>query len=86
MSMRNAAILALIAEALHEVLPELAEHELRESDSLEELGANSMDRAEIVMTVLERMDLDLPLVETSGTHTAGELAERLRDKAALKAT
>lgn len=84
--MSNTDVLDLIAEALHEVIPELASHELRASDNLEDLGANSIDRVDIVVIVLERMNLDIPLVETSGTKTVGELADRLRDKAALKAT
>ncbi|EPH43878.1 putative Polyketide biosynthesis acyl-carrier-protein AcpK [Streptomyces aurantiacus JA 4570] len=75
----------LITEAVREILPELADRDLHESDTLDALGANSMDRAEIVMTVLEEMDLDIPLVETHGPQNLGELARHLSDTAAVKA-
>ncbi|GHC53207.1 acyl carrier protein [Streptomyces flavofungini] len=75
----------LITEAVREILPELADRDLSESDTLDALGANSMDRAEIVMTVLEEMDLDIPLVETHGPQNLGELAQHLSDTAAAKA-
>lgn len=75
----------LITEAVREILPELADRDLGESDTLDALGANSMDRAEIVMTVLEEMDLDIPLVETHGPQNLGELAQHLSDTAAARA-
>jgi polyketide biosynthesis acyl carrier protein len=70
-------VLVLITGAMREILPDLQDHDFRESDSMDDLGANSMDRAEIVMTVLERMSLNIPLVETFGPHNLGELAEHL---------
>ncbi len=75
----------LITEAIREILPELADHTFQASDSLEDLGANSMDRAEIVMIVLEAMDLEIPLVDTYGPRNLGELAERLSEIAAVRA-
>ncbi|WP_431040583.1 acyl carrier protein [Streptomyces sp. P1-3] len=76
---------SLIAEAIREILPELADRDLTDADTLDDLGADSMDRAEIVMTVLEGMDLDIPLVETHGPRNLGELAQHLSGKAAVKA-
>jgi polyketide biosynthesis acyl carrier protein len=73
-------VLALIETTVREILPELAGRALGPADSLEELGANSMDRAEIVMTVLERMNLSMPLVETFGPRNIGELAHLLSAK------
>ncbi|MFD8522385.1 acyl carrier protein [Streptomyces capillispiralis] len=75
----------LIVDAVREILPELADHDFGETDTLDGLGANSMDRAEIVMTVLEEMDLDIPLVDTHGPRNLGELAQHLSDTAAVKA-
>lgn len=75
----------LIVDAVREILPELADHDFAETDTLDALGANSMDRAEIVMTVLEEMDLDIPLVDTHGPQNLGELAQHLSDTAAVKA-
>ncbi|MDJ0460310.1 acyl carrier protein [Streptomyces sp. H27-C3] len=83
--MTKEEVFSLIAEAIREVLPELEGRPFQHSDSLDDLGANSMDRAEIVMMVLEGMDLEIPLVETYGPHNLGELAQHLSDKAGAKA-
>lgn len=83
--MTSEEILPLITEAIVEVLPELDGHPFTESDSLEDLGADSMDRAEIVMTVLERLDLEIPLVDTHGPRNLGELAELLGEKTSARA-
>ncbi|MEU8268264.1 acyl carrier protein [Sphaerisporangium sp. NPDC049002] len=83
--MRSEEILPLITEAIVEVLPELEGHAFTESNSLEGLGANSMDRAEIVMLVLERLDLEIPLVDTFGPQNLGELAQHLSEKTSVRA-
>ncbi|GGP81755.1 MULTISPECIES: acyl carrier protein [Streptomyces] len=81
--MKSEEILPLIHEAIVEVLPELDGHDFQETDSLDALGANSMDRAEIVMIVLEAMNLEIPLVDTFGPQNLGELARHLADKTAV---
>ncbi|HEY0189505.1 MAG TPA: acyl carrier protein [Kofleriaceae bacterium] len=73
-------VLPLILDALHEVVPETAGVAAVPSDSMEDLGANSLDRADIVMMVLERMNLAIPLTETVGPRNLGELAQLLSDK------
>ncbi|WP_444944872.1 acyl carrier protein [Microbulbifer sp. ZKSA006] len=73
-------IYAMVVELTCEVLPELEDHQFQPSDSLESLGANSMDRAEIVMMALERLNLKIPRVETVGPENIGELAELFLDK------
>lgn len=64
----------LIVEFTCEVLPELAGHAFQPSDSLESLGANSMDRTEIVVMTMESIKLKIPRVETLGPENIGELA------------
>ncbi|WP_026122861.1 acyl carrier protein [Nocardiopsis halotolerans] len=77
--MRKEEVFQLVVDAVREVLPELQDHAFEESDTLADLGANSMDRAEIITTVLEGMDLDIPLVETFGPRDLGELAQHLSE-------
>ena len=52
----------------------------RGAGRLQELGANSMDRAEIVMLVLESMDLAIARSELFGPQNIGELADLLHGK------
>jgi polyketide biosynthesis acyl carrier protein len=74
------AIFALITKHAGEVIPRLETHDFQPSDSLRALGANSIDRSEIVMMTLEVMELDIPLSETIRAENIGELAALLHEK------
>jgi polyketide biosynthesis acyl carrier protein len=81
--MDKSETLELLVELVREVLPELADRPIGPSDSLADLGANSLDRADIVTMALERMNLDIPLVETVGPDDLGALAALLTEKSAV---
>jgi polyketide biosynthesis acyl carrier protein len=78
--MNRQEVLDLIARHAQEVVPELEGHAFVESDRLADLGANSMDRAEIVMMVQESLALSVPRVELFGPRNVGELADLLLQK------
>lgn len=73
--MNKSSILQLIATHTREILPGLENHVFVESDRLSDLGANSIDRAEISMLVQESLSLAVPRVELFGPKNVGELAE-----------
>lgn len=73
--MTKDAVLQLIARHAREVLPGLDDHEFVATDRLSELGANSVDRAEIAMLVQESLSLSVPRVELFGPRNIGELAD-----------
>jgi polyketide biosynthesis acyl carrier protein len=73
-------IVRLIGDCAREVLPDLADHEFTASDQLTDLGADSVDRAEIVMLVVETLSLTIPRTELFGPTNIGELAVLLREK------
>lgn len=75
--MNQQAIFDLIVKHSREVVPNISEHTFQWDDQLKELGANSMDRAEIVMMTLESLALKIPLVRTTQAGNLGELAELL---------
>jgi len=68
-------ILDIIAGHAREVLPGLEDYQFKGSDSLTELGANSVDRAEIAMLAQESLSLSIPRVEMVGPSNIGELAD-----------
>jgi polyketide biosynthesis acyl carrier protein len=76
------AMLQLIGSCAGEVLPQLAEHDFIRSDQLEDLGADSVDRAEIVSLVMESLSLRIPRTALSGPANVGELADLLVEKLA----
>lgn len=68
-------ILDRIARYAREVVPGLDEHSFVPADRLADLGANSVDRAEIAMLVQESLGLTVPRVELFGPKNIGELAD-----------
>jgi polyketide biosynthesis acyl carrier protein len=74
-AVKRTQVLDLIAQHAREVVPGLDDHSFAPSDRLVELGANSVDRAEIAMLVQESLGLSVPRVELFGPTNIGELAD-----------
>lgn len=73
--MTHRQLLDLIAKHTREILPGLDAHQFDDADRLVDLGANSIDRAEIAMMVQESLGLSVPRVELFGPRNIGELAD-----------
>lgn len=73
--MSKTEILEVIARHTREILPDLDAHQFEASDRLADLGANSVDRAEIAMMVQETLGLSVSRVELHGPRNIGELAD-----------
>ena len=73
--MTRKELLDLIARHTREILPGLDAHRFDASDRLADLGANSVDRAEIAMLVQESLGLSIARVELFGPRNIGELAD-----------
>lgn len=67
-------VFGIIVRHTREVLPELEGRSFQLSDSLRELGANSIDRSEIVMLTLETLSLRIPMIDVAKAENIGELA------------
>lgn len=78
--MNQENILSVIIASVREILPELAEHAIQRSDRLVDLGANSVDRAEIIAIVMEQLSLSVPRVELATAKNIGELADLIYAK------
>ena len=74
-------IFDVIVRHTRDVLPNLADHTFQSGDSLKALGANSVDRADIIMMTLETLALNVPLVEMARADISGNLAEIMYAKA-----
>jgi polyketide biosynthesis acyl carrier protein len=73
--MSKTELLDLIGQHTREILPGLDAHPFVASDRLADLGANSVDRAEIAMMVQESLGLTVSRVELFGPRNIGELAD-----------
>ncbi|HEV3039529.1 MAG TPA: acyl carrier protein [Candidatus Angelobacter sp.] len=78
--MTKTKLLELIAQHTREILPGLEQHQFVDADRLVDLGANSVDRAEIAMMVQDSLGLSVARVELFGPKNIGELAELFLQK------
>jgi polyketide biosynthesis acyl carrier protein len=78
--MTRTDLLNLIAQHTREILPGLDAHQFVASDRLVDLGANSVDRAEIAMLVQESLGLSVSRVELFGPKNIGDLADLFLQK------
>ena len=78
--MNQDEVLLIIKEVVCDLIPGVTADGISRFHSLEDLGANSMDRADVVMMVTERMELHIPLTETVGPRNIGDLADLLSEK------
>ncbi len=70
-------VLEIVAQRTREIVPGLEGHAFAAADRLADLGASSVDRAEIAMLAQESLGLSLPRVELFGPKNLGELADLL---------
>lgn len=79
--MNQQAIFDVIVGHTRELLPELENHAFVHTDSLRALGANSLDRADIIMSTLDSLNLQMSLLELAKAENIWELAGIIHGKA-----
>lgn len=72
--MNQEEIFQLITKLIIEVIPELEDHDFGYEESLTDLGANSIDRVEIVLLTKEALSIDVPQTQLAKVRNIGELA------------
>jgi polyketide biosynthesis acyl carrier protein len=73
-------IFAIVLRHVRHVLPDLDSIEIGMHDSLRDLGANSIDRADILMDVMQTLSLSIQRIELLGPRNLGELVELIHGK------
>lgn len=68
-------VIGIIKNNLGEIIPELEGAQISADDTLVALGANSLDRGELITLTLERLGLDVPRIEFASAQTINELAD-----------
>ena len=74
-------VFSVVKENVVGILDELDEALIVETAALKDLGANSLDRAEIVTGSMEDLGLSFPMRELAGVSNIGELVSFLYSKA-----
>lgn len=70
-------LLAVVLESVREILPTVEPHRLRPEFHLRDLGADSVDRVEIIATVLDRLGLNEPLASFSDLSDIDDMVDLL---------
>jgi len=76
------AILNILFSKVVEVVPDLQGRTLAPTDSMAELGLDSIERHEALLLTLEAIGLEVPLVKLHGPRNLGELADLLHARLA----
>lgn len=77
--MAEDTVFLALKEAATAVMTDLSAEKLTERASLRELGANSLDRAEILMRVMEAQRVMVPMIRFAQCQNLGEIARVLNE-------
>ena len=69
-----------VAEILAEQLDVEAEEITPETDIIDDLGADSLDIVDLVMSLEDEFDLEIPDEDVEGIRTVGGLTQYLEDR------
>lgn len=72
------AVLIAIRRSVLEVLPDLDPEAVTEEVSLTDLGANSIDRVDVVTMAMDELGISLSVTEFTDVRDIGSLARLLR--------
>ena len=61
--MSKEEIFLLLKNVVVEIMPDIEPEQIKIEESLRDLGANSIDRMDIVIRMMEELNLKIPLVE-----------------------
>jgi polyketide biosynthesis acyl carrier protein len=66
-------ILNVLTQSVQDVIPTIPTEQIIPANSLKDLGANSIDRAEIIMLTLRELRLKVPLMTFASAKSIGDL-------------
>lgn len=78
--MKKEEIINLLEKNLKEIIPELEGEKIGGGETLLDLGANSIDRGELITITLEELELDVSRIEFVGCKTLEELGNLMVEK------
>jgi polyketide biosynthesis acyl carrier protein len=78
--MNEREVFDIIVGHTREVIPALEDRRLGVEDSLRALGANSVDRSEIIMMTLQSLSANISMVDLARAENIGQLAGLIHGK------
>ncbi|MCF6255544.1 MAG: acyl carrier protein [Gammaproteobacteria bacterium] len=77
--MEKESIFLVVKDAIADVLPDVDTEAVSIEQNLKSLGANSIDRTEIVMSSMEKLGIKLPLVSFGGVENIEDMVDVMVD-------
>lgn len=68
-------VFAVVRSCILEVVPDVHASAIEPGASMRDLGANSVDRMEVVTMAMERLKLKIPVVEFTDVRNIGQLVQ-----------
>lgn len=75
-------VFATLLAQIRDVVPELGAHTFARSDSMAELGVNSIERSEVLLLTLDALGLKVSPIAFHGARNIGELSDLIHAKLA----
>lgn len=78
--MKKDQVFDVFCKVVMEILPEVKKEQITEDQQLVNLGANSIDRSEIMMQSMMELKIKAPLVECAKLKKIGDIVEFFQSK------
>lgn len=78
--MKYDQIFKIVQDSIIDILPDIQREEINIEDSLSNLGANSIDRMDIIINSMEGVGIKIPLVEFGELKNIKGIVKLLYDK------
>jgi polyketide biosynthesis acyl carrier protein len=78
--MQKELVFKVVIQKIAEILPEVSPEQITMQHSLHDIGANSIDRADIIMNTVAEIDVDIPMLEFGGAKNIGDIVELIHRK------
>lgn len=78
--MQEEEIFAVIKKIIYEIIPQQKEKPININESLRDLGANSIDRAEIIIRTMEELNIKVPMIEFANSKNIKEIVMIISEK------
>ncbi|MBX9864413.1 MAG: acyl carrier protein [Hyphomicrobium sp.] len=75
-------VFATLLAQIRDVVPELGAHAFARSDSMADLGVNSIERSEVLLLTLDALGLKVSPIAFHGARNIGELSDLIHAKLA----
>lgn len=78
--MSREQILDIMRDRIVDILPDLSPEQIQREDSMKDLGANSIDRFDIISDTMGELNLKIPLVQFGSLKNIGEVVDFLYEQ------